>query len=236
MSEADPKPTEAQPADEAQELSLDKLSNAFAGMLGAPVEEADDVADDQDADAGDQREEAEPAVAISPQSILEAMLFVGSPENRPLSSKQAAELMRGVEPGEVGELVQQLNARYAEDGCPYEIIDDSGGFRLALRQEFGRIRDKFFGRVREARLSQAAIEVLSLVAYNQPISNEEVSQQRGTPSGAILSQLVRRQLLRIERPDTKPRRPVYFTSERFLKLFQLSSLDDLPRSEDLSRQ
>jgi segregation and condensation protein B len=144
--------------------------------------------------------------------------------------------MRGVETEEIDALVAQLNGEYDEDGCPYAIVSDSGGYRLALRSEFGRIRDKFYGRVREARLSQAAVEVLSLVAYNQPQTSEEINQQRGSSSGAILSQLVRRQLLRVERPETKPRKPRYYTTERFLKLFNLASLDELPRSEDLSKQ
>ena len=92
---------------------------------------------------------------------------------------------------------------------------------------------------RAAHLRQSAVEEhyrSARAEREEPEREEDVSQQRGTASGAILTQLVRRQLLRIERPETKPRRPVYYTSERFLKLFQLTSLDDLPRSEDLSRQ
>ena len=95
------------------------------------------------------------------------------------------------------------------------------------------MRNRFYGRVREATLSQAAIDILALVAYNQPITNERVSRLRGHPSGSILAQLVRRQLLRIERPDEMPRTPIYHTTPRFLALFGLESLEELPRSQEL---
>ena len=77
-----------------------------------------------------------------------------------------------------------------------------------------------------------AIDVLALVAYQQPLTGEKIHRLRGKPSSHILSHLVRRGLLRIERPAAKRRTPHYHTTERFLQLFNLQSLDDLPRSED----
>jgi segregation and condensation protein B len=141
--------------------------------------------------------------------------------------------MRGVRPAEVDDLVRELNQQYGESGCPYEIVSHGPGFVLSLRDEFSGLRDKFQGRLRQARLSPAALEVLALVAYNQPLTSEDVTRLRGRSSGPILSQLVRRQLLRIERPPTTPRGTRYFTTPRFLKLFGLESLDDLPRGQEL---
>ncbi len=83
---------------------------------------------------------------------------------------------------------------------------------------------------------QAAIEVLSIVAYNQPVTTDAVNRLRAAQSGAILSQLTRRQLLRVERFDDRPRVANYSTTDRFLSLFGLESLSDLPRSEDIDRQ
>ena len=103
---------------------------------------------------------------------------------------------------------------------------------MALRREFHSLRNRFYGRVREARLSQAAIDVLALVAYQQPMTAEQIHRLRGRPSRHVLAHLVRRGLLRIERPDPKRRTPHYFTTDRFLRLFNLQSLDDLPRSEE----
>jgi segregation and condensation protein B len=161
------------------------------------------------------------------------MLFVGNRACEPLSCARAAELMRGVEPGEIPDLVEQLNRRYASNGCPYHIVSEGAGYRLALCEEFSGVRNKFYGRLREARLSQAAIDVLAIVAYQQPITAEEVTSLRGTPSGPLLAQLVGRRLLAIERPSEKPRSARYRTSSRFLELFGLERLEDLPQSDEL---
>ena len=164
------------------------------------------------------------------------MLFVGTPDNEPLSAARIAGLMRGVRPAEIDELVRDLNADYARCGRPYHISGEGAGYRMAIREEFQGVRDKFHGRVRQARLSPAAVEVLAVVAYNQPLSADDVARQRGTPSGPILSQLVRRQLLRIDREPGRPRGGRYSTTERFLRLFGVESLADLPRGLDLDRQ
>ncbi|MEE2781357.1 MAG: SMC-Scp complex subunit ScpB, partial [Planctomycetota bacterium] len=127
----------------------------------------------------------------------------------------------------------ELQEEYLAAKSAYEIVYDDGGYRMIIRQEFEKVRDRFYGPIREAKLSQAAVEVLALVAYNQPTTSEKISQLRGHPSGSILSQLVRRQLLRFEKPEKKPRTPVYHTTPRFLKLFGLSNLEELPKNQEL---
>ncbi len=107
------------------------------------------------------------------------------------------------------------------------------GYRLELRPEYQGVRDRLVGRVREARLSPAAVEVLALVAYNDSPTGDEISRIRGRASGAILSQLVRRQLIKIERSTDKPRQIRYTTTPRFLELFGLESITDLPRSQEI---
>ena len=137
--------------------------------------------------------------------------------------------MRGVRPAEIDELVQELNDAYDRDGSVYRIAHHGAGYRLELRGEWGPIRDRFYGRVKEARLSQSAVDVLAIVAYQQPISGEEVDKLRAKPSGGVLSQLVRRDLLQVERPAPKAP-PLYRTTSRFLDLFGLDELADLPQS------
>jgi segregation and condensation protein B len=169
-------------------------------------------------------------------TILESLLFVGDRQGRPLSVEQAADSMRGVKPEEVPPLVEQLNARYRADGCPYEIASRLGGYAMDLRQEFAGVRNRFLGRVREARLSQAAVDVLSIVAYRQPVTAEELNRLRGRSSSHVLAQLVRRQLLRIERPQGRAGPARYHTTDRFLRLFGLERLDDLPQTEELENR
>ncbi len=241
---ADP-PFESQP----QGISLDELTKAFAEVMGVeprpptepatPPEQREQPSEAMAAADAEQPAAVPPtetaiddACPINPRTILEAMLFVGNRENEPLSPRRAAELMRDVEVDEIPSLVKELNRRYDETGAPYQIVGEGDGYRLAIRREFHPLRNRFYGRVREARLSQAAIDVLALVAYQQPMTAEQIHRLRGRPSRHVLAHLVRRGLLRIERPDTKRRTPHYCTTDRFLRLFNLESLDDLPRSEE----
>jgi len=233
-----------------QGVSLDELAEAFAEAMGAASrrEESVEAGPEESAHPSEpvevppQPEPPQPVSAapageddgcpLSPRSILEAMLFVGNRDGRPLSAGRAAELMRGVEAAEIPGLVDELNRRYAAGGCPYHIVHEGEGFRLTLRRSFHSLRDRFYGRIREARLSQAAIDVLAIVAYQQPLTAEQVGSLRGKPSGHILAHLVHRGLLRIERQPTGRRTAQYFTTDRFLRLFGLESLADLPQSEE----
>ena len=235
-------------------VSLDELARAFAQAMGtppdgrAPEEPQPPVA--AAVTGGDELRAESPQAAapaideaagddsgpVTPLGILEAMLFVGDRDNRPLTVTRAAELMRGVEPGEIGGLIEELNQRYTRSGCPYFVAEDSDGYRITLRKPFHPLREQFYGRVREARLSQAAIDVLASVAYQQPLTAEQIGAVRGRPSGPVLSQLVHRGLLRIERQPGARRSAQYFTTDRFLHLFGLQTLADLPQSEELDRQ
>ncbi len=166
---------------------------------------------------------------ITPRTILEAILFVGHPQSEPLSSQQIAGLMRGVTGDEVDDLVRELNDAYSAEYAPYFIQSRGAGYLLELREEFAPLRDNFYGRIKEVRLTQGAIDVLAIVAYNQPITLPEIDRIRGRSSGAAISQLVRREILAYEKAAEKGAKPTYRTTERFLDLYGLESLDDLPQ-------
>jgi segregation and condensation protein B len=238
-----PNPTPEAPTQEP--VSLSQLSEAFAQAMGlSPPGTGEPVASPGEIDRPppevqlSREPEPDDEVAdgpVKPQSIVEAMLFVGNREGQPLSADRAAEMMRGVEAAEIPGLVDQLNRRYAAAGCPYHVISEQGGYRLSLRKTFRRLQNRFYGRIREARLSQAAVDVLAILAYQQPLTSEQVCKLRGKPSGHVLSQLVHRGLLRVEREGKRRRPAKYHTTDRFLQLFGLDSLDDLPQVEPLDR-
>jgi segregation and condensation protein B len=233
--------------DESGGLSLDALTDAFAEMLGRGEDpytrvkqkpgdaEPEETPSAEEVVAETQLDEVDDETCdISPRSILEAMLFVGHPDNEPLTSRQVAALMRGVRPQEVDDLVRELNADYAEAGCPYTIVSVGNGYNLGLTDEFSRLRAKFYGKVREARLSQAAIDVLAVVAYHPGRTVAQIDKLRGQPCKSLLSQLVRRELLRLQREEgQKMAEATYHTTDRFLDLFGLETLDDLPRGVDV---
>lgn len=192
----------------------------FSGQLDS----ADDGLNLDDPDA-DQIERIPTAL-----SIVEAALFVGHPDNQPITATRIASLMRDVAPEDVQDLIAELNSSYRDNRQSLRIVAEETGYRMTLSPEMESMRLAFVGKVREARLNQVSIEVLSLVAYQPGITAAKVTDQRGRDSGSILNQLVRRQLLMIERVKSDGGKATvhYYPSERFLYLFGLESLQDLP--------
>jgi len=177
----------------------------------------------------DDVEETPPA----PLRIIEALLFVGG---TPLSAARATEIVRGLTVEQFHESIQDLNAAYRSQGRPCVIQPQGPGYVLTLRPRYRAVVDKLYGGVREARLSSSAIDVLALVAYRQPATKQEIDNLRGAESGALLRQLVRRGLIGVvQRGDASQREVHYGTTPRFLELFTLKSLDDLPRTQDLQQ-
>jgi len=228
-SEPDPTPA----ADDSQ-LALRRLSAALAEMLGPPeVSQPSNVSATEEGGPATSPMDTDECCPITPRSILEALLFVGHSGGEGLRAEHVVQWIRDVEPAEIERMIVDLNAQYAAEGAPYTIHQEGGGYRLALTSEFQRSKRRLSGRGREARLSQAAVEVLALVAYNQPIAGAEISRLRGKPSGHIITHLVRRQLLQVERKSDRPRIPFYLTTPRFLTLFGLADLADLPQTQEL---
>lgn len=236
--ESDSHDAPQKPDDES--MSVDRLTQAFAQLMGegsadsAPSEDVaeEDTGDDSQPGHDDLVQEDEEA-HVTPSSIVEAILFVGHPQNSPLTSRMIAGLLRGVSPQEVDQIVVELNEGYEAGGAPYTIVSDAAGYRMTLRGEFARLRESFYGKVREAKLSQVAIDLLAIVAYQQPISRERIDQMRGQPCGGILSQLVRRELLTVELTKDRPRKKLYRTTDRFLQLFGLETVEDLPSYDEI---
>jgi segregation and condensation protein B len=204
-------------------LSLRRLTDAFAVMLGRKPKLD-----------GAQGEATLPIRELTPdpRSITEAVLFVGQSDNAPLSAQRIASFMRDVSADEVQQVVAELNQRYAAQGNPYVILSSAAGYRLVLRDEFARVRDKFHGNVRQAKLSPATLEVLSLVAYRQPITLADIDLARGEKCLPLVNQLVRRGLVVLDRPADRSVPGTYHTTARFLQVFGITSLDQLPRLQE----
>ncbi len=167
------------------------------------------------------------------ERLVEAMLFLGGP---PLTAARAAEAVRGLTTERLAEAVEGLNRAYRTQGRPYHVQARDQGYLLVLRPRFRRVVDRLYGSPREARLTPQALDVLALVAYRQPVTRPEVEALRGSDCGGPLRQLVRLGLVAVQRGGAGGSRDVaYSTTPRFLTLFRLRSLDDLPRTQDLQR-
>jgi segregation and condensation protein B len=170
---------------------------------------------------------AEPAARIELADIVEACLFAGS---RPVPAERIAELVREVTVEEVVSAVAQLACRYHRQNRPYEIARVEGGYVMRLRREYEVTFGSLRPRTRSVRLSQAALDVLAVVAYLQPVTVPEIDSVRGLDSTGIVRQLRRRNLIATAPTTESDRGPVRLvTTPRFLELFNLTSIDDLPR-------
>lgn len=162
-----------------------------------------------------------------PEQIVEAMLFVGG---HPLTPTAACSAIRGLTVDRFQEAIDSLNRRYRRQGRPYTIQPRDDGYTLAILPPFRPLRERLFGGPREARLNQPAIDVLSVVAYRQPVGKTEIDALRGMDSGGTLRQLVRLGLIAVQhRAEAGSREVRYGTTARFLQTFGLTSLDELPR-------
>jgi segregation and condensation protein B len=170
---------------------------------------------------------------VTPAQVIEAALFVGG---QPLTAGKLYALLRGaITVEQVPELIDELNILYAAQERPYEVRLGDGGYRLELRPEYDRLRARVFGQgPREVRLSQDLLEVLALVAYRQPITQAEIEALGKASPGNQVRQLLRRELIQLERDPEQPKEVRYRTTERFLSVFGLANLADLPQPDDLA--
>jgi segregation and condensation protein B len=167
--------------------------------------------------------------------VIEAALFVGG---GPLTARKISGLLRGsYGPKEVELVIDELNDAYVAQARPYEIRLGDGGYRLELRPEYDRLRNRVYGSgPRAVRLSQEVLEVLALVAYRQPISAAEIEELGKQNAANLLRQLLRRDLIAFARGPSGRKDVRYHTTPRFLSVFGLGTIADLPQAEDLARK
>jgi len=172
---------------------------------------------------------------------VEALLFASE---APVSVQELTErlcLAMQLPPGalgvpEVEGLIAKLNQELEESGRPYRVRVVGGGYVLVATPEASQWIERAWGGRPRRRLSQAALEVLAIVAYRQPITRAEIDAIRGVSSGEVIQSLVERGLLQVVGHAAAPGRPpLYGTTAQFLHLFGLNSLEELPPLEEVER-
>lgn len=162
---------------------------------------------------------------------LEAVLFLA---REPISSRKLARLAHLADGTEARTLVRRLNRWYDETGSAFRAEELAGGFQLLSRPKFGAWLRRLYYSPVEVRLSAPALETLAVVAYRQPVLRAEIEAIRGVDCGEILRQLLDRDLVRTAGRAEELGRPYWYaTTKRFLQVFGLRHLDDLPRVEQL---
>ena len=162
--------------------------------------------------------------------IVEA-LILASPE--PISAARIGRITPECNAALTRDLIRELNEMYEKQDRSFEIWEIAGGYQVRTRAEFSGYLQQLH-KQRPLRLSRAALETLSIVAYKQPATRAEVEQVRGVDAGPVLKSLMERQLVRMAGHREVPGRPMlYGTTRRFLEIFGLDSLKELPVLREL---
>jgi segregation and condensation protein B len=167
---------------------------------------------------------------LDPVKAVEALLFAA---DEPLGVLRIAETA-GVEPQTIPAAVETLNREYAETGRTFRIHRVAQGFQLYTLADYADLVRRLYQSQHVQRLSRAALEVLAIVAYNQPITRPEIEKLRGVDcSGPLLTLLERRLIATAGRARRAGNPFLYRTTREFLRYFGLEKLEDLPRMEEL---
>jgi segregation and condensation protein B len=193
----------------------------------APAEPIDGAIEDVD-DANDESSPRDlPAVDLA---RLEALLFS---THHPLTAGRLAELLELDTTKAIRHAIKQLNEQYDQTGRAFRVEQVAGGYQLLTLPEHGELLKKLHQREIDAKLTKAALETLSIIAYKQPILRADVESIRGVACGETIRSLMEKHLVKIAGRAELPGRPIlYGTTKRFLELFGLNSLKDLPQPEE----
>ena len=154
---------------------------------------------------------------------VEALLFVA---DSPVKVTDLSEAI-GCPPYAVEEALEKLGAKLHHESS-LQIVRIAGGYQICTKPEFAQVVAKF-AKPQTAKLSRSLLEVLAIVAYQQPITNAEIESVRGVDSGYALRQLLDRRLILEVGRKKAPGRPVlYGTSQQFLHVFNLEDISVLP--------
>jgi len=154
----------------------------------------------------------------------------------PLGSRRISQIASLADGTEARTLIRRLNRYYDSQGSAFRIEEIAGGFQLLTRPKFGGWLRRLHQAPVETRLSAPAMETLAVVAYRQAVPRAEIEAVRGVQCAEMLRQLMEKDLVRIVGRANDLGRPfLYGTTKRFLQLFGLRHVDELPRAELLRR-
>jgi segregation and condensation protein B len=159
------------------------------------------------------------------QMALEAILMVSE---EPVAEVTLASVLQ-VPTAEVTQILETLSAQYTEQGRGYDLRQVAGGWRIYTRPEAHDVVERFLTDGATARLTQAALETLAVVAYRQPISRGRISAIRGVNVDAVMRTLVTRGLVEEAGVEHETQAVLYRTTSYFLERLGLTNLEELPQ-------
>ena len=220
---------EMDPQDLQHDSEADLPDEADAAAASTP-DPADDAGEGQDgaveAQADENPDENAPPVNLG---LIEALLLS---THHPLTAGRLAELLDLPSTKPLRKAIRELNAQYESTSRAFRIEQVAGGFQLLTLAEYGEHLKRLHQKEGDAKLTKAALETLSIIAYKQPILRADIEAIRGVACGETIRSLMEKHLVKIAGRAEEPGRPIlYGTTKRFLEIFGLNTLKDLPQPE-----
>jgi len=158
------------------------------------------------------------------KAAIEALLFVNGER---MSEEELIGIL-GLDPSDLRDIMQEMTAEYLQSQRGVQILTLDGGYIMGTKPEYAQVVSKLL-RPAGRRLSPAALETLAIIAYRQPLSRAEIEQIRGVKTDRVITTLMDKGIIKELGKKAGPGRPaLYGTTHEFLKIFGLSSLDELP--------
>lgn len=170
---------------------------------------------------------------------LEALIFAAE---QPVSAEELAKIIAQyhqieVSEAEINDFLTQLIADYQTQKLGFELVKTGGGYLFLTKKEFQPLLSLALAERSKKRLSQAALETLSIIAYKQPVTKSDLEHIRGVNCDYSIQRLLERNLIVISGKSNGPGRPLlYSTSERFMEYFGINTLEELPPLKALDNQ
>jgi segregation and condensation protein B len=172
-------------------------------------------------------------VETTVESVIEAVLFAS---DEPLTDARLAGVVELGSGKQVRECIDNLNNKYRSNNSAFRIEKIAGGYQMLTLSVYNSWLQKLLRARTDSKLSQAALETLAIVAYKQPIIRADVEAIRGVASGEIIRSLMFKGLVKIVgRAEVLGRPLLYGTTKKFLEVFGLNTLKDLPKIEELKK-
>ncbi len=166
-------------------------------------------------------------------ALVEAVLLL---ESEPIDAETIAHIV-GLPRTVIMEALVRLQDVFGHEQHGIDIVEIGGGFLLSPKRETWEPLKARYGGRKERRLSPAALETLSIVAYSQPVTRAEVENIRGVKADGMVRLLLERNLIRqVGKKDVLGRPAVYGTTKEFLRVFGLKSIAHLPKLDELDSE
>jgi segregation and condensation protein B len=164
--------------------------------------------------------------AFNETALVEAVLYM---ETNPVAADVLVKIT-GLSGDAVSLALSEIGARCKAESSGIELLETASGYLFSPKQDYWEILREHYGKKNRVKLSRAAIETLTIIAYMQPVTRAEIEQIRGVNADNMIRLLLERNLIREAGKKDAPGKPVqYGTTKEFLDVFHLASIADLPR-------